>query len=98
MNCSISQKAQGDLISIWDYTFKNWSLNQADSYYQFIIDKISEVCNKPDIGKSFEKFRTGYWGATVKSHIIFYKLSSKNKIEIIRILHQRMDLKTRLNE
>ncbi|HEB61746.1 MAG TPA: type II toxin-antitoxin system RelE/ParE family toxin [Bacteroidetes bacterium] len=98
MKCKISEKAREDLISIWEYTFENWSLNQADRYYQIIIDKFDEICSKPDIGKSYETLRKGYWGAIVKSHIIFYRLKSKNEIEIIRILHQRMDLKSRLNE
>ncbi|WP_324556630.1 type II toxin-antitoxin system RelE/ParE family toxin [Agriterribacter sp.] len=35
----------------------------------------------------------------VKSHLIFYRLIEKqNEIEIIRILHQRMDIENRLND
>ncbi|WP_414635406.1 type II toxin-antitoxin system RelE/ParE family toxin [Agriterribacter sp.] len=34
----------------------------------------------------------------VKSHLIFYRLTEKqNEIEIIRILHQRMDIESQLN-
>lgn len=98
MRCKVSEKAQEDIISIWEYTFENWSLNQADKYYQFIMDKINEICNKPDIGKSYDTLRQGYWGTLVKSHIIFYRLTDESKVEIIRILHQRMDLEARLSE
>ncbi|MFN5089990.1 MAG: type II toxin-antitoxin system RelE/ParE family toxin [Bacteroidota bacterium] len=31
-------------------------------------------------------------------HIIFYQFIDKFEIEVIRILHERMDLKIRLNE
>ena len=57
MNCKISEKAQEDLVSIWEYTFENWSLKQADRYYQMIIDKIKEICNKPDIGRNYGALR-----------------------------------------
>lgn len=97
MKFQISSKAQSDLIDIWEYTFKNWSPEQADRYYQIIIDKIKEICEKPDIGKSYKKVLRGYWGAAVKSHIIFYKELGNNSIEIVRILHQRMDYQDWLN-
>jgi len=34
----------------------------------------------------------------VKSHIIFYKKSRNNIVEIIRVLHQRMDIENRIDE
>ncbi len=42
--------------------------------------------------------RKGYRAAKVKSHLIFYKLSSSDEIEIVRILHERMDIENRLND
>ncbi|MCA1760698.1 MAG: type II toxin-antitoxin system RelE/ParE family toxin, partial [Bacteroidales bacterium] len=34
----------------------------------------------------------------VKSHFIFYKINKEEILEIIRILHQSMDIETRLND
>jgi len=98
MKLKISQKAQEDLINIWEYTYKNWSLIQADRYYQIIINCINEVRKQPDLGKNYGFIRNGYRANKVKSHIVFYRLTSEDEIEIIRILHQRMDLKNRLSE
>jgi hypothetical protein len=36
MNYSISSKARIDLIGIWEFTKENWSVQQADKYYQII--------------------------------------------------------------
>ena len=98
MEYKISLKAQSDLINIWEFTFENWSVEQADRYYELIIDKINQICQKPDIGKKYDYVREGYWGANVKSHIIFYKIRDQKLIEIIRVLHKRMDLEYRLSE
>jgi len=44
------------------------------------------------IGKSVDHIRNGYRISYVKSHIIFYKIGDVNNLEIIRILHQSMDV------
>jgi toxin ParE1/3/4 len=98
MKYRISSKAQSDLIKIWEFTFDNWSIDQADQYYNLIVDKIKDICNKPDLGKKYDQIRKDYWGVNVKSHIIFYKVNKEEIIEVIRILHQRMDLQSRLIE
>ena len=36
----ISKKAVFDLADIWFYTEKNWSVDQADRYYNLIFDEI----------------------------------------------------------
>ena len=100
MKYKISSKAQSDLINIWEFTFDNWSIDQADRYYKLLIDKIKEICQKPDLGRRYDNIRKYYWGVNVKSHIIFYKINDAGEgtIEVIRILHQRMDLLSRLKE
>jgi toxin ParE1/3/4 len=96
MRYKISDKARLDLIGIWEFTKKNWSVPQADKYYQIIVDKFLEISSKPELGKDYGDLRIGYRGIFVKSHIIFYKISDRNLIEIVRILHQRMNYKNRI--
>ena len=98
MKYRISSKVQSDLINIWEFTFDNWSIDQADRYFNLVIDRIKDICNKPDLGRNYNLVRKNYWGINVKSHIIFYKIGEGGIIEIIRILHQRMDLLSRLTE
>jgi toxin ParE1/3/4 len=91
----ISKKAVNDLEEIWLYTADKWSIEQADRYYNLIFDEINYICRNMNAGKSMEHVRKGYRAAKVKSHLIFYRVIN-NTIEVIRILHERMDIEIRL--
>ena len=93
----ISKKAVSDLEEIWLYTVEKWSVAQADRYYRLIFDEINFICRNSNSGKSMEHVRKGYRASKVKSHLIFYRVSN-NTIEMIRILHERMDIENRLND
>lgn len=97
MSFKISIKAGEDIENIWLYTFENWSLEQADRYINLIFNEIEYLANEPNSGKDFNHIKKNYRCSKVKSHLIFYRFTEKHKgIEIIRILHQRMDIKNRL--
>lgn len=98
MKYEITSKARSDLINIWEYTFENWSHTQADKYYAMLINKIEEISKNPDLGRSYNHLRKSYWGIIVKSHIVFYRRKSAKHIEIMRILHRRMDLESRIKD
>ena len=93
----ISKKAVSDLEEIWLYTVEKWSVAQADRYYKLIFDEINFICKNSNSGKSMEHVRKGYRASKVKSHLIFYRVSN-NTIEVIRILHERMDIENILND
>lgn len=99
MKYVISKEASKDLEKIWVYTFENWSQEQADRYFNLIIDEIENIAKDPLSGKDYNDIRKGYYRSRVKSHFIFYRINVKKKlIEIVRILHQQMDLESRLND
>jgi toxin ParE1/3/4 len=93
----ISKKAVADLEEIWLYTVEKWSVNQADRYYNLIFDEVSYICKNINSGKSMEHVRKGYRASKVKSHFTFYRIVN-NTVEVIRILHERMDIENRLND
>jgi toxin ParE1/3/4 len=93
----ISKKAVSDLEKIWLYTVEKWSIEQADRYYNLIFDEINYICRNINAGKSMEHVRKGYRASKVKSHLIFYRVLN-DTIEVIRILHERMDIENKLNE
>ena len=99
MKCKISKEAEKDLEKIWLYTFETWSLEQADYYYDLLMDEIEYLAENPKNGMDFSQIRKGYFRSRVKSHFIFYRVSVKSdEIEIIRILHQQMDIDSQLSE
>jgi toxin ParE1/3/4 len=99
MKYIISVEASKDIEKIWLYTIENWSQDQADRYYNLIIDEIENIAKDPFSGMDYSEVKKGYFRSRVKSHYIFYRINSKKKkVEIIRILHQQMDIDSRLND
>jgi len=92
LSLSISSKAISDLESIWIYTVDKWSKDQADHYYELLIDEIEFLRSNYYTGKSAENIRPGYRVSFVKSHIVFYKVIDEEKLEVVRILHQSVDI------
>jgi toxin ParE1/3/4 len=94
----LRQEAIDDLNSIWDYTFEKWSEKQADMYYATIKMACNGIGDSPEIGKEYDGISRNLLGFKSGKHIIFYRQNSNERIEIIRILHERMDLKNRITE
>jgi len=94
----LTNKAVEDLTEIWNYTFEEWSEQQADKYYHMLMDNCKEIAQNPKMGKNYDGVMTTLFGLKVTRHIIFYRKLSANEIEITRILHERMDLKSRIKE
>lgn len=97
-NYRISKKAVEDLSYIWNYTYETWSEKQADKYYLMLIDTCQELASKPQKGRKYDEVYPGLLGFKAYLHVVFYMVVSANEIEIVRILHGRMDLKKRLND
>ena len=94
----LTNKAVEDLSKIWDYTYEVWSENQADNYYEFLIGSCKEISESPEIGKNYDEIANEILGFRVNKHIIFYRVTKPSEIEVLRILHGRMDLKNRIEE
>ncbi len=56
------------------------------------------IVNFFDMALDFGKIRKSYKYSKVKSHLIFFKKDKMNEIEVIRVLHERMDIESRLKE
>ena len=57
-----------------------------------IIDEIKFISDNFESGKEYGNVRKGYRCTKAKSHLIFYKRSTKEIVEIVRILHEKMDI------
>jgi toxin ParE1/3/4 len=96
-NFELSRLALMDLEEIWLYTSKIWSKQQANKYYEEIFKVINEICINSEIGESIDFVKKGHRRINVKSHIIFYKITSEI-IYIDRILHHNMDIEAYLRK
>lgn len=87
--------AEDDLEDIWTYTARTWSVDQADRYHADIIAAMDGLTRGERIGRAIDDIRPGYLKYAVGRHLLFYRLSDAH-LDVIRILHQRMDVEARL--
>jgi len=95
-NYYFSKKAVDDLSEIWDYTIDNWSEKQAEKYYDLLLTSGKDLAKNPKLEKNYDILTKGIFGHKCGEHIIFYSVISKSEIEVARILHVIMDLKSKL--
>jgi len=93
-----TKKASEDLAKIWNYTVDTWSENQADHYFQMLLDSCKDISDGRVYGKQYDGIYPGLLGIKAGKHIIFYRITNQDVVEIVRILHERMDLGKRIRE
>ena len=86
----ISPLAQGDLEDIWSFNVETWTWEQAGKYHSDLLRTFAQLAGGDVRGREVD-VRRGYRKYPVGSHFVFYRPRSYG-IEIIRILHRRMDV------
>jgi toxin ParE1/3/4 len=85
----LSPLAERDLIGIWQYSLAQWGEAQADRYLDELEQGFQRLARNPELGASREHIRHGYRVLFIRSHAVYYKVTSA--IHVVRVLHVRMD-------
>jgi len=88
----LSPKAKSDLSNIWDYSLDRWGAEKAEDYLRQLWKNLQECADNPDIAVKADLVRKGYRKMISGSHVVYFK-EIKNGIDVIRVLHQRMDFR-----
>jgi toxin ParE1/3/4 len=94
----LSPAAIKDIDAIWDYTADTWNERQAHAYVSKIRDACHSLADGRSHGRSIDSVRSGYRKLPVGSHFLVYRRIDGNVIDVVRVLHNRMDLPSRLSE
>lgn len=86
----LTPAAQRDLSAIWDYTVERWDADQAETYVLEIRSAIERIAEQPNRGRAVDDICVGYRRYAIGSHLVFF-VESDDGVDVIRILHQRMD-------
>ncbi|MDQ3694127.1 MAG: type II toxin-antitoxin system RelE/ParE family toxin [Chloroflexota bacterium] len=92
MNFDLEPRAQVDLENIWDYTADRWDSGQADDYVGQITQTCAELAAGTRSGRDMGIVRPHYFKYPVGSHVVYYRFGRNNRLAVVRILHQRMDV------
>ncbi len=94
---TLTNKAFADLKDIGRYTLQQWGREQRNLYLKMLDATFRQLAANPLKGKDCSDIRNGYRKFNAGGHVIFYRQLSSDTIEIVRILHGRMDCETRLS-
>ena len=85
----LSQKASADLANIFQYTYRNFTLAQAESYLSELERCFIMLSTEPELAHKVEDIRKEYFRYLFRKHAVYFK-TRKEDIFIIRVLHQQM--------
>lgn len=92
----LSPAAQADLEQIWDYTADRWGVDHAEEYLRELQYAIERLAVNPRLGRTCDEIRHGYRKLSAGSHTLFYRLATDGVVDVVRVLHQRMDTERHL--
>jgi toxin ParE1/3/4 len=84
--------ARADIEGIWNYTAGRWGKAQAERYTRLLHDACLGLAAGTHPSRSADHVRPGYQKAQAGSHTIFFRGVYPGDLEIVRILHQAMDV------
>ena len=94
----LTRAAKADLKSVAAYTQRKWGKAQRKIYIQQFDNAFQLLSKTPSTGIKCDYIKLGYRTFQVASHLVFYRSLSQSIIEIVRILHKRMDAKVQLGK
>ena len=92
----VTAMARNDLLEIGRYTELKWGRSQRNHYLNQMDEAFNLIGNSPKIGKDRSHVLAGYRSFQQGSHVIYYRESET--IEIIRVLHERMDVERHIQK
>ena len=91
----LTPQARRDLDGIWEYSVRQWSVDQAETYLQALNSTMQLLTEQPQLGRSIDDIREGYLKFLAGSHLLIYRVKT-DCIEIVRILHKSSDVERHL--
>jgi toxin ParE1/3/4 len=93
----LTERAKADLRSIGRYTQVTWGREQRNNYLARLDACFHLLAHGPHRGRACDDIRPGDRKYHIGRHLIFYRESPEG-VEIIRILHDRMDIEAHLDD
>ena len=89
---TLTKRAKSDLRDIAKFTEHRWGRKQRNIYIKQFDDTFHALSETPEMGRNCDHIKPHYQKFPQGSHIIFYRATSINNIQVIRILNKNMDI------
>lgn len=87
----LTPAADQAIVEIWRYTSETWGVSHANKYLDQIEQCLQSLFENPELGKPRDEIRKGYRSLHCEHHLVFYRENPNKQIEVVRLLHERMD-------
>lgn len=91
MKLALTPRAGQDIDEIFDFTAGTWGIEQAEAYIRGLQASLEQLTRFPGLGRPIDDIRAGMRLMNAGSHIVIYRIGN-DTIEVMRILHKRMDI------
>ena len=85
-----TRQSKIDLESIIKFSAQHWGLKRSETYMDGLQDLVSNLADFPDLGLDNSHYINGLLSFPYQSHSIYY-IKQPHGIDIIRILHNKMN-------
>jgi toxin ParE1/3/4 len=103
----LTKLAAADYAAILRFTLKRWAKEQLAAYNGLLDSGIVAVAHEPkrlnshsrdDLRPGFRSFNIGLLGTHLRlgRHVIYYRIVDDGVVEVLRILHDRMEVSSKL--
>lgn len=97
MKVRSSLQAKRDVASILLYTEQHWGTVQRQRYRVMLRESFTVIGENPFLGTPIHPSSPEFRRHPVDEHVVFYRVH-ENFIEIVRVLHYRMDTSLLIGE
>lgn len=88
-NLRITELADQDLDDLYAEGYKTWGVEQADDYYDGLMERFGRLCENPMLYQAIDDIRTGYRRSVYERHTIYYVIDG-DAVEV-RAVVKRQD-------
>ena len=93
---SFTTLARADLRTIRRHSRKEWGHQQASAYMYSLLAAADSLGNFPERGSVINPDHSSVRRVVSARHVIYYRVL-ETEIEILRVLHERMDTSSQLD-
>lgn len=94
----ITRAALSDLREIAHYTFKTWGKEQETVYIKGLFSFFEQIARHDTQNRDLSVIVPGCFSCKINHHLVVFRWLDDGRPEIIRILHEKMDVPKRLLE
>lgn len=94
----VRESAENDLFEIGLESREKWGDAQIERYIGLLVRAFHLLADMPELGKACDDIRPGWRRLPEGSHVIFYRIAEDGVVDIIRVLHSRMDPELHLDQ